>query len=313
MRIATWNINGLRARLDFIKLWLDARQPNVVGFQELKTPTEDCPHEFFAELGYQALVYGQKSWNGVAILTNVDAEHRHSGLPGEEDWGSRLITAEIDGGLEFTTVYCPNGKSVDHDDYPNKLRWYDSLLSHWQQSDHPQRILCGDGSGNLHPKLGLSHANKITVREHLGASQSFPVDVRSIGASQVGDEPSASLHDDLGMVARNLAVGQNDLVVPVPADAGRLESKGEYVLGALLHELTDVHSLSPRPVLADVVRPPERGRSIPYPSGAAKSGTQMQNPVGWNESVLPGRARQPNATFPAIGRIDSDRSWCGPS
>ena len=104
MRIATWNINGLRARLDFIKLWLEARQPNVVGFQELKTPTDDFPHEFFQELGYTSLVYGQKSWNGVAILTNVDAEHRQSGLPGEDDWGSRLITAEIDGGLEFTSV-----------------------------------------------------------------------------------------------------------------------------------------------------------------------------------------------------------------
>ena len=144
MRIATWNINGLRARLDFIKLWLEARQPNVVGLQELKTPTEDFPHDFFADLGYRALVHGQKSWNGVAILTNVDAEHRQSGLPGEDAWGARLITAEIEGGLEFTTVYCPNGKSVEHDDYPNKLRWYDSLCSHWLQNDHPDRILCGD-------------------------------------------------------------------------------------------------------------------------------------------------------------------------
>jgi exodeoxyribonuclease III len=144
MRIATWNINGLRARLDFIKLWLEARQPNVVGLQELKTPTEDFPHDFFADLGYQALVHGQKSWNGVAILSNVPVEHRHSGLPGEEAWGARLITAEIAGGLEFTTVYCPNGKSVDHADYANKLSWYDSLLSHWQTGDHPNRILCGD-------------------------------------------------------------------------------------------------------------------------------------------------------------------------
>ena len=144
MRIATWNINGLRARLDFIKLWLTARQPNVVGLQELKTPTEEFPHEFFAELGYHALVYGQKSWNGVAILSNVPTELRQSGLPGEDDWGSRLITAEIEGGLEFTTVYCPNGKTLEHDDYPNKLRWYDSLLTHWQSSDHDARILCGD-------------------------------------------------------------------------------------------------------------------------------------------------------------------------
>ncbi|CAE7149697.1 xthA [Symbiodinium necroappetens] len=144
MRIATWNINGLRARLDFMKLWLADRKPNVVGLQELKTPTEDFPHEEFEALGYKALVHGQKSWNGVAILTNVDAELRQVGLPGQEDWGARLITAEIDGGIEFTTVYCPNGKSLQHDDYANKLAWYDSLVAHWSAGDHPKRVLCGD-------------------------------------------------------------------------------------------------------------------------------------------------------------------------
>ena len=144
MRIATWNINGLRARLDFIRLWLLDRQPDVVGFQELKTPTEDFPHDFFNELGYTALVHGQKSWNGVAILTKRPATLVQEGLPGEEDWGARLITANIDDAFEFTNVYCPNGKSTQHDDYPNKLRWYDSLASHWESSSHSHRILCGD-------------------------------------------------------------------------------------------------------------------------------------------------------------------------
>lgn len=144
MRIATWNVNGLRARLDFIKLWLQQRQPNVVGLQELKTPDEDFPHDFFNELGYRALVHGQKSWNGVAVLTNVDAELQQSGLPGEDDWGARLITANINDEFEFTTVYCPNGKSTEHADYPNKLRWYDSLQQHWQQGDHNRRVICGD-------------------------------------------------------------------------------------------------------------------------------------------------------------------------
>ncbi len=144
MRIATWNINGLRARLDFMKIWLESRQPDVVGLQELKTPTDEFPHEFFNELGFTALVHGQKSWNGVAILTRREAELKQAGLPGEDDWGARLITAEIDGGLEFTTVYCPNGKSVAHDDYPGKLTWYDSLAEHWQAGAHPNRVLCGD-------------------------------------------------------------------------------------------------------------------------------------------------------------------------
>ena len=114
MRIATWNINGLRARMDFMALWLKDRQPDVVGLQELKTPTEDFPHDFFLDLGYHAAVHGQKSWNGVAILTRKPCEISQAGLPGEDDWGARLITAKVDGGLEFTTVYCPNGKSIEH-------------------------------------------------------------------------------------------------------------------------------------------------------------------------------------------------------
>ncbi len=144
MRLATWNVNGLRARLDFIALWLEARQPDVVGLQELKTPTDEFPHDFFAERGYHALVHGQKSWNGVAILSRTPSEIVTAGLPGEADWGARLITAKIDNDVEFTTVYCPNGKSVSHDDYPKKLAWYDSLTAHYGASSHSRRILCGD-------------------------------------------------------------------------------------------------------------------------------------------------------------------------
>ncbi|MEM0954394.1 MAG: exodeoxyribonuclease III [Pseudomonadota bacterium] len=144
MRLATWNINGLRARLDFLALWLKDRQPDVVGLQELKTPTEDFPHEFFAELGYHALVHGQKSWNGVAILTREPAELVTAGLAGEEDRGSRLITAIVGNDVEFTTVYCPNGKDVSHEDFPMKLGWYQSLTAHYASSGSDRRILCGD-------------------------------------------------------------------------------------------------------------------------------------------------------------------------
>lgn len=144
MRLATWNINGLRARLDFMAHWLKARAPDVVGLQELKTPTEDFPHEFFTELGYHALVHGQKSWNGVAVLTREPAELVVSGLPGEEDFGSRLITARVSHDIEFTTVYCPNGKSVAHEDFPKKLAWYDSLTQHFRGGAGARRVLCGD-------------------------------------------------------------------------------------------------------------------------------------------------------------------------
>ncbi|MGK0222635.1 MAG: exodeoxyribonuclease-3, partial [Limisphaerales bacterium] len=96
MRIATWNVNGLRARLEFMALWLTSRQPDIVGLQELKTPTEDFPHEFFEDLGYHALIHGQKSWNGVGILSKKPMTLTQAGLPDEDDWGARLITATCD-------------------------------------------------------------------------------------------------------------------------------------------------------------------------------------------------------------------------
>jgi exodeoxyribonuclease-3 len=144
MRIATWNVNGLRARLDFVLAWLAERQPDVVGFQELKLTDDLFPHDAFAELGYRAATHGQKSWNGVAILTREEARVITTGLPGQEDFGARLITAEV-AGLTFTTVYCPNGKHLEHEDFPRKLAWFDALTGHF--ADQPAdraAVLCGD-------------------------------------------------------------------------------------------------------------------------------------------------------------------------
>jgi exodeoxyribonuclease-3 len=147
MRIATWNINGLRARLDFVRLWLRERKPDIVGLQELKLPDDKFPHDVFEEEGYRALTYGQKSWNGVAIVIRdgMQAEVTQRGLAGQDDFGSRLITAKLEG-LSFTTVYCPNGKNLEHEDYARKLVWFDALADHWKTihpADEPA-ILCGD-------------------------------------------------------------------------------------------------------------------------------------------------------------------------
>ena len=145
MRIATWNINGLRARLDFILIWLKDRQPDLVGFQELKLTDDEFPHDAFEAAGYEVVAFGQKSWNGVAIASRKPIEVVRRGLPGQEDLGARLITARCEG-LSFSTVYCPNGKDVDHEDFPRKLAWYDGLIEHWRdahQADE-QAVLCGD-------------------------------------------------------------------------------------------------------------------------------------------------------------------------
>lgn len=145
MKIATWNVNGLRARLDFILHWLEARQPDVVGLQELKMPDEQVPTDAFEAAGYVITPFGQKGWNGVAVLSREPVEVVQKGLPGQEKFGARLLTVRVPD-LTFTTVYCPNGKSVDHPDYRRKLEWYDSLVEHLDEMHDPGRphVLCGD-------------------------------------------------------------------------------------------------------------------------------------------------------------------------
>lgn len=165
MQVAAWNINGLRARLDFVLHWLRARRPDVVGLQELKLADEQFPHEVFAAEGYRAAVHGQKSWNGVAVLSREEAAVTQRGLPGEEEFGSRLLSVDV-GGIAFTTVYVPNGKGIEHADYPRKLRWLESLRGWLDAARDPREpaILCGDFNVVPQPLDGWNeelHAGRI--------------------------------------------------------------------------------------------------------------------------------------------------------
>ncbi|MCP4006796.1 MAG: exodeoxyribonuclease III [bacterium] len=159
MRIATWNVNGLRARLDFVLHWLRSRQPDLVGLQELKLTDENFPHREFEAAGYQTVCHGQKSWNGVAILSRKPIEAVQRGLPGQEDFGSRLISVDVDD-LRFTTLYLPNGKHTEHEDFPRKLAWMETLAEHIREAHDPERpeVLCGDF--NVCPEAIDSHDDR---------------------------------------------------------------------------------------------------------------------------------------------------------
>ena len=145
MRVATWNVNGLRARLDFVLRWLRDRRPDIVGFQEIKVTEEGFPFDQLEAEGYRALVHGQKGWNGVAVLARDKAVLVRKGLPGHEEEGARLITARV-GDLSFTTIYVPNGKHTAHEDFPRKLAWLDDLATHLREHSNPgeAQVLCGD-------------------------------------------------------------------------------------------------------------------------------------------------------------------------
>ena len=145
MRVATWNVNGLRARQDLVRLWLRERKPDLVGLQELKLPDEQFPHDAFREEGYLAATHGQKSWNGVAVLSREPVEVLQVGLPGQEELGARLLAVRARD-LDFTTLYCPNGKHTGHEDFPRKLAWLDALAAHLEARRGAGRpaVVCGD-------------------------------------------------------------------------------------------------------------------------------------------------------------------------
>jgi exodeoxyribonuclease-3 len=145
MRVATWNINGLRARQQLLLHWLTDRQPDLVGLQELKIAEPEFPRDIFEQAGYRAAIYGQKAWNGVGILSRQSMKLTQSGLPGQEALGARFIGAEL-GDLLFITAYVPNGKSLAHADFSRKLAWLDALGRYLAATLRHERptVLCGD-------------------------------------------------------------------------------------------------------------------------------------------------------------------------
>ena len=159
MTIATWNINGMQARLGFVQHWLAARGPDIALLQELKLSDDRFPHDELREAGYRALVHGQKSWNGVAVLTREetvrDAEVTARGLPGLEEQGARLIGARVEvdgiGALDCVSVYVPNGRAVEHPEFGHKLAFLDGLVSFAEHEVRADRPLVIGGDFNLCP------------------------------------------------------------------------------------------------------------------------------------------------------------------
>jgi exodeoxyribonuclease-3 len=145
MRIATWNVNSLKVRLPHVTEWLSSQQPDVLCLQETKTEDANFPLQALTECGYQAAFSGQKTYNGVALVSRAPAAEVQAGIPGFADEQKRVLAATY-GDTRVICVYVPNGEAVSSDKYQYKLKWL-AALTQWLQAElqkHPRLALLGD-------------------------------------------------------------------------------------------------------------------------------------------------------------------------
>ena len=145
MKFATWNVNSLKVRLPQLLDWLKSQQPDVVCLQETKLQDENFPTEEIAAAGYHALYSGQKTYNGVALLSKESGHDVVDGIPGFSDPQKRVLAATFRG-IRTICIYIPNGQSQDSDKYQYKLEWL-TALHQWLKQElarHPKLALLGD-------------------------------------------------------------------------------------------------------------------------------------------------------------------------
>lgn len=145
MKLASWNVNSLKVRLPQVLEWLHANQPDVLCLQETKLEDSQFPLAELKAAGYGAVFSGQKTYNGVAIISKHPASETACGLPNYPDEQKRLITASING-VRVICMYAPNGQSVDSEKYQYKLAWLAALQT-WlkgQMLHYPKLALLGD-------------------------------------------------------------------------------------------------------------------------------------------------------------------------
>ncbi len=150
MRIVTWNVNSLKAREDFVRLFLEEESPDVLCLQELKLETSKVPAELFEDQGYHLAIHGQKSWNGVLIASKTPLEEVHRGLP-EADQGQARAIAATTAGIRLLNLYCPQGQSVDSPKFPYKLAFLDALRTWLDNHASPAEPLIVTGDLNVAP------------------------------------------------------------------------------------------------------------------------------------------------------------------
>jgi exodeoxyribonuclease III len=192
MRIATWNVNSIKAHLDQVTEWLKTEKPDVICLQEIKCEDHAFPSAHFEELGYASAVHGQKTYNGVALLSRLPMENIQKGLPGDEsDEQARFIAATVIDGtfaVRVCGLYLPNGNPTPGPKYDYKLGWMKRLQDYSKHQMELEEPLVLAGDYNIipapadvrHPQNWLTDALYLPqsraafeTLKHLGLTESF--------------------------------------------------------------------------------------------------------------------------------------------
>jgi len=172
MKIVSWNVNSLNVRLPHVLRFLEQEKPDVLALQETKTTDDKFPREAIAEAGYQVIFSGQKTYNGVCLLSRQPATNIVTDMPGLDDPQRRLLAASV-GSIRIINVYIPNGQAVGSDKYAYKFRWLNAFRSYLEteMAAHDKLVMLGDFNiapadldvhdpGRWHEKIMCSSAER---------------------------------------------------------------------------------------------------------------------------------------------------------
>jgi exodeoxyribonuclease III len=251
VRIATWNVNSLNARLPRVEEWIDYARPDVLCMQETKLADTAFPTMAFSALGYESVAHGEGRWNGVAIVSRVGIEDVAQGFGSEADeQGARLVAATC-GGVRVHSVYVPNGREVGGEHYDAKLAWYGDLLAYLERTSKPTDNVAVCGDFNVAPEdrdvwdpaamVGSTHVTvpereRLHALEEWGLVDSFRLCHREDKLFTWWDYRAGNFHKHMGlridlvMLSRPLADRVTYALIDRNARKGKLPSDHAPVL-----------------------------------------------------------------------------------
>lgn len=151
MKIATWNVNSLNVRLSHVTDWLSEAKPDILALQEIKMEDHKFPAEVFSALGYQVVFSGQKTYNGVAVISRAEPVDPVVEIPGYDDPQRRVLAVTI-GGVRVINLYVPNGSEVGSEKFHYKLAWFEALLVWLKEERKRYPYMCVLGDFNIAPE-----------------------------------------------------------------------------------------------------------------------------------------------------------------